>query len=192
MKTKAILALVVAGAMSFSACTKKIDPKTLADINQFGTDWTAMGEKATAWSNELTQTTQQAKEFAAKQAERANSMTNSKDQAMKTQIEQSVTAANENVSKLENMQNEWNSFKATWDETTSQFSAWKDKITKGEVTPEDAAKGLADFQTKMSDANNKIQSWSTSYAEVKTSYEQSMASAENTTPAQPEAETAKK
>ncbi|MBL0104051.1 MAG: hypothetical protein IPP51_10045 [Bacteroidetes bacterium] len=190
MKTKAILALVVAGTLSFSACTKKIDPKTVADINQFGTDWTAMGEKATAWSTEMAQTTTQAKEFAAKQAERMNSMTSSKDEAMKTQMATMVQSSNENVTKLENMQNEWNTFKATWDATTTQFSEWKDKVTKGEVTPEDAAKGLADFQSKMSDASNKIQSWTTSYAEIKTATEQNMASAEPVT-TQPEAKTKK-
>ena len=181
MKTKAILAFVVAGALSFSSCTKKIDPKTVADVNQFGTDWTALGEEASNWSNELTATTQQAKEFVAKQTERMNSMTAPKDAAMKTQLAQSVQTATENSTKLENMQNEFNTFKATWDETTKQFGEWKDKVMKGEINPEEAAKGLADFQTKMSASQSQVEGWSTQYAEIKTSTEQTMASAESAT-----------
>ena len=37
MKTKAIVALMVAGALGFTACTKKIDEKTMGEITQFGT-----------------------------------------------------------------------------------------------------------------------------------------------------------
>ena len=79
MKTNTILTLLVAGAMSFTACTKKIDEKTMAEINQFGTDWTALGEKAANWSSELMQTTAKAKEFAAQQTAMMSSMANSKD-----------------------------------------------------------------------------------------------------------------
>src|SRR3954466_6295465 len=86
MKTNAIITLLVAGAMSFTACTNKIDEKTVADINQFGTDWTALGEKATNWSNDLAQTTTQAKEFAAKQTEIVNATASSKDAAWKTKV----------------------------------------------------------------------------------------------------------
>lgn len=181
MKTKAILAIVVAGALSFSACTKKVDPKTVADVNQFGTDWTALGEKATNWSNELTATTTQAKEFAAKQTERMNGLTSPKDQAVKTQLAQSIQASTENVTKLEGMQTEFNTFKATWDETTKQFGEWKDKVMKGEINPEEAAKGLADFQTKMVASQTQVEGWNTQYAEIKTATEQSMASAESVT-----------
>ncbi|MBK8587197.1 MAG: hypothetical protein IPN88_18065 [Bacteroidetes bacterium] len=185
MKTKAILAFVIAGALSFSACTKKVDPKIVADVNQFGTDWTALGEKATNWSNELTATTTQAKEFVAKQTERMNSMTSPKDQAVKTQLAQSVQTATENATKLEGMQNEFNTFKATWDETTQQFGQWKDKVMKGEINAEEAAKGLADFQTKMTASQAQVEGWNAQYAEIKTASEQNMASAETVgTPAE--------
>lgn len=184
MKTKIVLAFLVAGAMSFSACMKKIDEKTISEINQFGTDWTALGEKATAWSTELTQTAGKAKEFAAQQTSMMNNMANTKDAAMKAKINEMATKANEDASKLESMQNEWTSFKATWDETTNQFSEWKEKVMKGQVTPEEATKSLAEFKTKIADAQSKIDSWSTSYAEAKSSCEQNMAMAETIKPAE--------
>lgn len=177
MKTNTILTLLVAGAMSFTACTKKIDEKTMAEINQFGTDWTALGEKAANWSSELMQTTAKAKEFAAQQTAMMSSMANSKDHAMMTKMNEMTSMANQDASKLEGMQNEWNGFKTTWDETTKQFSEWNAKVVKGEVTPEETMKGLADFKTKMSDAQSKIETWSTAYNETKTSCEQNMAMA---------------
>jgi chromosome segregation ATPase len=178
MKTKAILAFVVAGALGFTSCSKKIDEKTMGEINQFGTDWTALGEKATAWSNQLTETTNMAKEFTAKQTEMVSKMATSKDEAMKTKMNDMVTACTNNVGKLEAMGTEWNTFKATWDETTKQFTDWKDKVSKGEVSAEEAVKGLADFKTKMNDAQTKVEGWNTAYAEVKTSYDNSVASAD--------------
>jgi hypothetical protein len=181
MKTNAILTFMVAGAMTFTACTKKIDEKTVAEINQFGTDWSALGEKAATWSNDLSQTATKAKDFAAQQTAMMNNMATSKDAAMKTKVNEMAAHANEDATKFDAMQNEWNGFKATWDETTNQFTAWKDKVLKGEVTPEEAVKGLADFKTKMSDAQAKIDSWNTSYAEVKSSCEQNMAMAETMT-----------
>lgn len=177
MKTNVMVALVIAGAMSFTACTKKVDEKTMAEINQFGTDWTALGEKATNWSNELSATATQAKEFATKQTEMAGMMATSKDAALKAKTAEAANVATQDAAKLEGMQTEWSTFKATWDETTAQFSEWKDKLLKGQVTPEDATKGLADFKTKMSDAQVKVDSWSTNYAEVKTSCEKNMAMA---------------
>ena len=118
MKTKAILAFVIAGAMSFTACTKKVDPKIVAVLNS------------------------------------------------------------ENATKLEGMQSEFNTFKATWDETTKQFGEWKDKVMKGEVNPEEATKGLADFQSKMAASQAQVEGWNAQYAEIKTANEQNMASAE--------------
>jgi chromosome segregation ATPase len=184
MKTNTILALLVAGAMSFTACTKKIDEKTIAEITQFGTEWTALGEKASNWSNELSQTSAKAKEFAAQQTTMMNNMATSKDEAMKTKVNEMATLANQDAARFDAMQTEWTAFKATWDETTAKFTEWNNKVTKGEVSPEEAVKGLADFRTQMSDAQSKIETWNTAYAEVKTSCEQNMAMAESiTTPA---------
>lgn len=178
MKTKAILAFVVAGAMALSSCTKKIDEKTMSEINQFGTDWTALGEKATAWSQQLTETATKAKEFAQAQSEMQTKWPNIKDEAMKTKMSETAQKATEDASKFESMSNEWNQFKTTWDESTAQFTAWKDRIAKGEINPADAVTGLADWKAKMSDAQAKIDSWNTMYAEAKSSIEQNMASAD--------------
>lgn len=178
MKTN-IIGLLVAGAISFTACTKKVDEKTISEINQFGTEWTALGEKASTWSTDLTQTSAKAKEFAAQQTAWMNSMATSKDAVMKTKATEMASKASQDASRFEGMENEWNTFKSTWDETTKQFTDWKDKVMKGQVTPEDATKGIAEFKTKMSDAQAKIDSWGTSYAEAKSSCEQNMAMAES-------------
>ena len=43
MKSKLILTAVAASMLAFTACNKKIDDKTMADIKQFETDWTTAG-----------------------------------------------------------------------------------------------------------------------------------------------------
>lgn len=177
MKTNVIITLLVAGAMSFTACTNKVDEKTIADINQFGSDWTALGEKATNWSNELAQTTTEAKEFAAKQTEMMNATAASKDEALKSKVNEMATKATQDATSLETMQNEWTAFKTTWDENTQQFSTWKEKVVKGEVPAEQVSTDLADYRTKMTDVQTRMDVWSTQYASVKTSYEQNMAMA---------------
>ncbi len=176
MKTKALLAVVVAGAMTFAACNKKIDEKTMADINQFGTDWSALGEKATNWSKQLTETTQHAKEFATKQTEMMASMASSKDEGMKTKMQDMTKTATENAANFESMTNDWNSWKTSWEENTKSFSEWQAKVAKGEVSSEDAVKGLADWKTKMTESQQKVDNWNTAYNSTKESWDKNMAS----------------
>lgn len=178
MKTRAISAFILAGALSFTACTKKIDEKTMSEINQFGTEWTALGEQASTWSQQLSETATQATEFSTKQAEMINTTANIKDAAVKTQIAEMSKVSTDDAAKLNNMVSEYSTFKTTWDETTQQFNEWKNKVTKGEISAEDAMKGLADFKTQMSDAQTRFESWNTSYAEAKSSCDQNMAAAD--------------
>lgn len=175
MKTKLILAFVVAGAMTFTACNKKVDEKTMADINQFGTDWSALGEKATTWSKQMMETAQHAKEFAAKQTEMMNTMATSKDVAMKTKMMDMTKVANENAMNCEAMVTEWNTFKTTWDENTKMYTEWQGKVTKGEVTPEDAVKGMAEWKTKMTEMQQKVDGWNTAYNTTKEACDKNMA-----------------
>ncbi len=177
MKTNVLLAFVAAGTLALTSCSKKIDEKTMADINQFGTDWAGLGEKATAWSSDLTTSTQQAHDFASKQHAMAESMATSKDAAMKTKCTEMTTAADQTASSLDAMSTEWTSFKTSWDENTKAYTEWTAKVTKGEVTPEDAAKGLTDWRTKMSDAQAKIDSWGTTLASIKDNCSKNMAMA---------------
>ncbi len=178
MKTRAIAAFIIAGSLSFTACTNKIDEKTMSEITQFGTEWTALGEQASTWSQQLSETAAQATEFSAKQTEMINSTASIKDEAIKSQVAEMSKVSTEDASKLNNMVNEYSTFKTTWDETTQQFNEWQAKVSKGEINAQDATKGLADFKTKMSDAQARFESWNTAYAETKSSCDQNMAAAD--------------
>ena len=177
MKTNLVLAFVAAGAIALTSCSKKIDEKTMADINQFGTDWASLGEKATAWSTDLTASTQQCHDFATKSHSMADAMATGKDETMKTKSAEMATMADQDATTMDGMTAEWTSFKTTWDENTTAFTEWNAKVTKGEVTPDDAIKGLADWKTKMSDAQAKIDSWSSSLATIKENTSKNMAMA---------------
>ncbi|CAN5672354.1 hypothetical protein BH11BAC1_BH11BAC1_18080 [soil metagenome] len=177
MKTNVVLAFVAAGAIALTSCSKKVDEKTMADMNQFGTEWAALGEKATAWSTDLTTSTQQAHDCATKSHTMAESMATSKDEGMKTKATEMTKMADQDASTMDAMTGEWTSFKTSWDENTTAFTEWSAKVTKGEVTPEDASKGLADWRTKMTDAQAKIDNWSTQLATAKESTSKNMAMA---------------
>jgi chromosome segregation ATPase len=177
MKKNVLLAFVAAGAISLSSCTNKVDEKTVTEINQFGTEWAATGEKATAWSNELTTSTQQAHEFTAKTKTLSESMSTSKDEAMKTKAAEMNKMAEQDAATMDAMTAEWNSFKTTWDENTTAFTEWSAKATKGEVSPEDANKGLADWRTKLTDAQTKIDTWTTQLATARENTTRNMAMA---------------
>ena len=175
MKTNVVLAFVAAGAIALSSCTKKVDEKTVAEINQFGTDWAATGEKAAAWSTDLTTSTQQAHDFAAKTKTISETMSTSKDETMKTKAAEMTRMAEQDAATLDAMNTEWTSFKTTWDENTTAFTEWSAKVTKGEVSPEDANKGLADWRTKLTDAQTKIDTWTTQLATTKENTTKNMA-----------------
>ena len=177
MKTNVVLAFVAAGAIALTSCSKKVDEKTMADMNQFGTDWAALGEKATAWSTDLTTSTQQAHDFATKTHTLAETMSTSKDETMKTKATEMSKMADQDASTMDAMTAEWTSFKTSWDENTTAYTEWSAKVAKGEVTPEDATKGLADWRTKMTDAQTKIDTWTTQLAAAKESTSKNMAMA---------------
>ena len=52
---------------------------------------------------------------------------------------------------------------------------------KGEVSPEEVTKGLADFQTKYAEAQTAVEGWGTQYAAIKSSTDQNVASVEPVT-----------
>jgi len=190
MKTNVLLAFILAGAATFTSCTKKVDEKTMADINQFGTDWSAVGEKANNWSKQLMNSDQQAKEFAAKQTAVMNTNESSWDAVTKTKMQDVVKAANENAAGFDAMVTDWNTFKTSWDENTKAFTEWQGKVTKGEVTPDDAVKGLADWKNKMNEAQQKMDNWNTAYNTMKETCDKNMAMSDEmakstTTPATP-------
>jgi len=177
MRTNVVLAFVAAGAFAFTSCSTKVDEKTMSEINQFGTDWTTLGEKATAWSTDLTTSTQQAHELATKTHTMSEKMATSKDETMKTKASEMTKMADQDAATMDGMMTEWTSFKTTWDENTTAFNEWSGKVTKGEVSPSDATKGLMDWKTKMTDAQTKIDTWTTTLATAKENTTKNMAMA---------------
>jgi len=171
------MAFVAAGAISLSSCTNKVDEKTISEINQFGTEWAAIGEKATAWSTELTTATQQAHDFTAKSKTISETMSTSKDEALKTKAAEMNKMAETDAATLDAMTAEWTSFNNTWTENTTAFTEWSAKVTKGEVTPDDATKGLADWKAKLTEAQTKIDTWNTQLATARENTTKNMAMA---------------
>lgn len=182
MKSKLILTVIAAGALAFTACNKKVDEKTLADIKQFETDWTALGTQATTWSQELTAEKQKATEHLTKQTEMmAGSMDKIKDQATKDKLVALDKNDKDAVAALETMSNSWNEFSTQWASNTTAFTEWSAKVAKGEVSNEEATKMLTEWQAKLADAKTKVEGWQTAYNTTKENAEKNMAECEQAT-----------
>lgn len=177
MKNNLLTAFALAGALMLSSCTKKIDEKTMGEITTFGSNWTAMGEQWNTWGTELSSMTTSAKEFSTKQNELLSSIDKIKDNNTKTSLQQLAQTASEDAGKLEQINQEWSQYKSTFDQTTAEYTQWMDKISKGEITPEQATQGLADFNTRYSEAQAKWDTWTNSYNEIKSSMEKNMTAA---------------
>src|ERR1043165_7956013 len=115
MKSKLILMAVAAGALSLTACNKKIDEKTMADIKQFETDWTATGTAATTWSTDMTAEKQKATDHVTKQTAMMTGMMDKiKDEATKAKLQELDKTDHEALAAMEGMSTNWNEFNTQW------------------------------------------------------------------------------
>ena len=182
MKSKLILMAVAAGALSFTACNKKIDEKTMADIKQFETDWTATGTAATAWNTEMTAEKQKAADHITKQTAMMTGMMDKiKDDATKAKLQELDKTDHEALTAMEGMTTNYTDFNTQWTANTTAWTEWKAKVDKGEVSNEEATKAMADWNTKLADAKAKVQGWQTAYNTVKDNCEKNMAECDHMT-----------
>lgn len=182
MKSKLILTAVASCMLAFTACNKKIDDKTMADIKQFDTDWNALGTAATNWSNDLTAENQKATDHLTKQTAMMTGMMDKiKDESTKAKLTMLDKNDHEYVTNMAGMMNNWNDFNTQWTANTTAWTAWKARFDAGEVSNDDATKAMADWHNKYNDAKSKVDGWQTAYNTVKSNCEQNMAECNNMT-----------
>ena len=103
-----------------------------------------------------------------------NTWMNSKDENMKMKMQEMTKTANDNAMHLESMVNDWTTWKTSWDENTKSWSEWQNKVVKGEVASEEVEKGISDWKNKMTEAQQKMDTWTTAYNSVKESCDKTM------------------
>lgn len=177
MKSKLIVLSIAAAALSFTACNKGVSEETNSSIATFEASWTETGTMATNWSNDLTATYTKCKEHCDNQANMMTSMPDKmkKDQTMMTKLTELDNADKANLTALESMTNEWNTFKTTWETNTADYAAWKEKVTKGEVTNDEAVAAMTEWNSKLENAKTQLGTWNTAFASTKENTEKTMA-----------------
>lgn len=164
MKTKLIMIPAVVGLFMMTSCKKKASEETMKSIADFETAWSELGQKATAWSQDLKMSVDNCTAHCAQVDSMATANAAMMNDEMKAKAEPMMTACKNDKTAFEAMWTEWTGFETSWTESTTAFAAWKEKVTKGEVTDEDAKKGLAEYQAKMEEAKAKVEGWATAYA----------------------------
>ncbi|MBK5285826.1 MAG: hypothetical protein JJE25_10535 [Bacteroidia bacterium] len=177
MKSKLILLSMVAGALSFTACNKGVSEETKTSIATFEAAWAETGTMATNWSTDLTNEYNKCKTHVEKQTADMTAMPDKmkKDENMMAKMTEMDNADKANMTALEGMTTEWNTFKTDWETNTADYTAWKEKVDKGEISNDEATKAMADWNTKLENAKNQLNTWNTAYSSTKEKAEKDMA-----------------
>ena len=98
-----------------------------------------------------------------------------KDATLMTKLTELDNADKANLTALEGMTNEWNTFKSNWDQMSTDYTMWKEKVTKGEVTNDEAVASMTEWNTKLENAKTQLNTWNTAYSSTKENTEKTMA-----------------
>lgn len=176
MKTKLFLIPTLALALLASSCKHGPDAETLKAVTDFETNWTSLGQQATAWSEDLTSSLAKCEECC---KNNESISTEGMSMEMKSKCEEATSACKNDKGQFEAMKAEWDGFQTSWGESTAAFGAWKEKLMKGEVDAETAKKQLEELNGKMAEAKTKLETWSTALASAKESCGKNMESCAN-------------
>jgi hypothetical protein len=156
MKVK-FLSVATVVALFVASCGG-VDKKVVDDINKFEGDWTTMVKNVSTMSETMTKTSADAikecDEICSKECK------DKKMQAAMDSMKMGCTMSKEGMtSTMGNV----TSFKADLDKTTTEFTAWKDKVMKGEINAEQANKDLAVYQAKLTDSKDQMTAMNTNF-----------------------------
>ena len=177
MKSKLILlSAIAAGALFLNSCSTGVSEETKTAMATFEAAWAEAGTMATTWGADLTAQYEKNKTHIEKQtAMMAETMPKMKDEAMKTKLTEMDNNDKANLTALETMKNDWTTFQADWEKSTSDYTAWKEKVDKGEVNNIDATTALTEWSTRLDNAKNNLNTWNTAYATTKAKSDADMA-----------------
>lgn len=176
MKSKLILSAIVAGALFLNSCSTGVTEETKTAMATFEASWAEAGTMANNWGADLTAQYTKCKEHVEKQtAAMAETMPKMKDEAMKTKLTEMDNNDKANLTALETMKNDFDKFKTDWEKNTADYTAWKEKVDKGEVKNADATTSLKEWTEKLDNAKNTLNTWNTAYATTKAKSEADMA-----------------
>lgn len=160
MKFK-FLALATIVALFIASCGG-VDKGLVDNITKFEGDWTAMVTHVNGISDTMTATadeTMKACEEACSKECTDKKMTAAMD-SMKAACNISKEGMTSTIASITD-------FKAKLKTSTDEFTAWKEKVMKGEIKAEDATKVLDEYKAKLADAQDQIVAFQTAFDSAK-------------------------
>jgi hypothetical protein len=162
MKIK-ILSLAII-ALFFASCGG-VDKQLMDNINSFENDWT----KFSASVNSTGEKIKMESETMMKDCDETCGMS-CDNKKMSASIDSCKDACKMDKEAMASLLTNFNDFKTnTVDKTTADFTAWKDKVSKGEIKGEAANKDLEAFKAKKTEANEQLTAFGSSMEDVKSS-----------------------
>ncbi len=147
----------------FLASCGGVDKELVNNITSFDTDWKAVSTSFTGMADSI-------KTEAAdlvKSCDETCSM-ECKDKKMAAHMDSCKKECDMNKADITSLLNNMTDFKSTTiDKITADFTAWKDKVMKGEIKTEEATKALAEYKTSLTNAKDQIAAFRTSFADLK-------------------------
>ncbi|MBK8471364.1 MAG: hypothetical protein IPL33_03670 [Sphingobacteriales bacterium] len=147
-----IAALTVSVVMLFAACSSGPDQNLLGSISTFENSWSSLVNEAGALSSSLK--TEAAKMQGSPELQAI--MSAKVDAKKKNSLDSTLTAMRDISGKSQAMSQGVDALSAKLNEMTTAFTAWKDKVTKGEVKGDAAKSELANYEKQMGEIKNQL------------------------------------
>lgn len=164
MKTKLFTIALAAGMLSFNACKNEPNPEVLTAVAGIGTTWTDMSSKAQTIQADLEASVAKCAETCGKHA---NMSMDGVPADLQAKCTEAMTACKNDMTALEGLKTEWAAMSPQWGEVETKFNEFKEKVTKGEVSGDEATKTIEEFKTKMAEGTKGLEDWSAKLAAAK-------------------------
>lgn len=163
MKTKFFSVLALVGTMFLASCGGGVSEETKKSIAAFDSSWSAMSVSAQTWADEL----KKCVDDCGTCCSTAEGMGATCPPEMKGKCDSAMMDCKAAQGEFTAMWKSWEESKASMDQVAADWTAFKEKVNKGEVKDEDAKKTVADFNTKLAEGSAKMGEWSTALTATK-------------------------
>lgn len=165
--------LTVSVIMFFSACSSGPDQTLLGSISTFENSWSSLVSETGSLGSSLK--TEVAKMQGSPELQAI--MSAKVDAKKKNSLDSTLTAMRDISGKSQSMSQAVDATSAKLNEMTTAFTAWKEKVTKGEIKADAAKTQLADYEKQMGEVKNQLSSMQQEWSNLNGQYGTLMAAA---------------
>jgi hypothetical protein len=169
MKTKFFLTAVLACTIFFVACSSGPSAETKNAVAKFDTAWSQMSMQAMAFGDSVKMALTNCENCCKSMSEMPCC------EHMKGKMDSMMMPCKNDATAFQDMMKAMQDAKPMMDSAAADFTAFKEKVNKGEVKDDEAKKTLADFQMKMDNGSKMMADWMTKYNDAKAACVKNMA-----------------